>query len=130
MDRALKFLDKDVSSVIEFDEFMRFTEFSWKYVAASNSKHEEPGVRKKSSIFNSVSRVRYESIVEDDEELFQEFKKEVSSNSIIPITSFHEVSKPIHVKMKQIPSNESGFMQKGSDKKVFLHIIFHCSMNS
>ena len=46
VDQALKFLDKDISAQIEFEEFMRFTEFSWKYVATNTVKTVEPGILK------------------------------------------------------------------------------------
>ena len=66
VDRALKLLDKDVSSVIEFDEFLKFAEFSWKYVATSLTKSFEPifGNAKAKSIskLNKSDDLRHKSI--------------------------------------------------------------------
>jgi hypothetical protein len=35
--RALSYLDKDMSSSIEFEEFLRFTDFAWKCIVTSSA---------------------------------------------------------------------------------------------
>ena len=44
VDRALKYLDKDISNVVEFEEFLRFAEFSWKYIVTGTALTVEPVV--------------------------------------------------------------------------------------
>ncbi len=46
MNKALRYLDKDISSTIEFEEFLKFAEFSWKFVAANKNHVAEPGSKK------------------------------------------------------------------------------------
>ncbi len=59
-----------MSSVIEFEEFLKFAEFSWKYIATNQAKSIEPGV--KNSPHVARRQLHLESFVESFEENVRE----------------------------------------------------------
>jgi Ca2+-binding EF-hand superfamily protein len=78
VDRALKFLDKDVSSVIEFEEFLRFAEFSWKFIATNQAKSMEPEIKRVKK-----NHGNYKKMSLGDLESFDEDKKEEAAKEIL-----------------------------------------------